>query len=85
MTTYWDCGIESKVSRKNNEAVVVMRNGYNKHGDVSVQLKNTGNGYIAHFPSHNSTTQDYYVCLDYSQAYDLILALAEFKKEMGFK
>jgi hypothetical protein len=29
--------------------------------------------------------QDYYVCLDYSQAYDLVLALSMFKEELGFK
>jgi hypothetical protein len=28
--------------------------------------------------------QDHYVCLDYSQARDLVLASSEFKKTLGF-
>jgi len=48
-------------------------------------LISTGNGFIAKFPSHRATHQDYYICLDYAQAYDLILALSAFKKELGFE
>ena len=58
--------------------------GYNRPGQCLCVLENTGNGYIAKFPSHDCTRQDYYVCLDYAQAHDLILALSMFKKELGF-
>ena len=63
---------------------VVAGEGYYRVGETLCQLDDTGNGFIAHFPSHTATRQDYYVCLDYSQAYDLILALSAFKKELGF-
>ncbi len=64
---------------------VVAGEGYYRVGETLCQLDDTGNGFIAHFPSHTATRQDYYVCLDYSQAYDLILALSAFKKELGFE
>lgn len=85
MTTYWDGNTSQIVSRYDNTSCVTQGQGYHTPGKASVVLTNTGNGYIAHFPAHSSTTQDYYVCLDYAQAYDLILALSAFKKELGFK
>lgn len=85
MTTYWDGNTSQEVFRVNDTAMVIKSHGYYKPGEASVELTNTGNGYIAKFPAHSSTTQDYYVCLDYAQAYDLILALSAFKKELGFK
>lgn len=85
MTTYWDGNTSQEVFCEDNVATVVNRQGYHRPDSTAVELTNTGNGYIAHFPAHSSTTQDYYVCLDYAQAYDLILALSAFKKELGFK
>jgi hypothetical protein len=76
---------EMHVTRSGSTAVVTMGNGYRLKGEASVELTNTGNGYIARFPALRSTDQDYYVCLDYGQAYDLILALSAFKKELGFE
>jgi hypothetical protein len=66
-------------------AVVIAGPGYIDPGRVRCQITNTGNGYIAHFPAHRSTEQDYYVCLDYAQARDLILGLSAFKEELGFR
>ena len=85
MTTYWDCNTSQEVFRKDNVSTVVNRQGYHQPDSTAVELTNTGNGYIAKFPAHNSTTQDYYVCLDYSQARDIVLALSKFQKELGFK
>jgi hypothetical protein len=87
MTTYYEHGSNSEqsVKRENNVATVIMGNGYYRQGEASVELTNTGNGYIARFPASNCTTQDYYVCLDYGQAYDLILALSAFKEDLGFQ
>jgi len=65
-----------------NTAQIVERQG---PGETTCRVMNTGNGYIAHFPAPNCTMQDYYVCLDYSQAYDLVLALSMFKEELGFE
>ena len=72
------------VDRNGDYSCVIAGEGYKRPGKVLCSLTNTGNGYIAHFPSSSSTRQDYYVCLDYSQAHDLILALSAFKKELGF-
>ena len=82
--TFWDGRTSMEVVRKGDTSTVLNGVGYYSPGEAAVVLKNTGNGYIAKFPAHNCTTQDYYVCLDYAQAYDLVLALSAFKKEMGF-
>lgn len=84
MTTYWDGNTSQRVLRYEDTAYVIKGDGYHDKGSAAVELTNTGNGYIAKFPAHNCTTQDYYVCLDYAQAYDLVLALSAFKKELGF-
>jgi hypothetical protein len=75
------------VLRCGETSLVFGNKGYAPHvrGEVICEVKNTGNGYIILFPSHTSTEQDYYVCLDYAQAYDMILGLSAFKKELGFK
>ena len=66
-------------------AVVKQGFGYYNQGDVRCELRETGNGFIAFFPSHSIATQDYYVCLDYAQARDLVLALSKFQKALGFE
>ena len=76
--------IEEIIKRTDNVATVRGGRGYNRPGEVLCMVENTGNGYIALFPSHSSTHQDHYVCLDYAQAHDLVLALSAFKKELGF-
>lgn len=72
------------VKRVDNVAIVTAGKGYNRPGEALCKLEDTGNGYIANFPEHRATHQDYYVCLDYAQAHDLIMALSAFKKELGF-
>lgn len=78
-------GLEDFVVRDDNESVVMAGHGYNIKGEIRCHLKNTGNGYIAHFPSHSSSYQDNYVCIDYDQAQALVMALSAFKKELGFE
>ena len=73
------------VERQGDIAEVTTGPGYRHPGETTCRLENTGNGYIAYFPAPNCTMQDYYVCLDYSQAYDLVLALSMFKEEWGFE
>jgi hypothetical protein len=85
MTRYVSDGTEDVVERVQDTAFVRQGKGYSSPARVSCIVENTGNGYIAQFPSHSSTRQDYYVCLDYAQARDLVLGLAEFKKELGFE
>ena len=48
-------------------------------------VEDTGNGFIAYFPSNRATHQDYILCMDYSQARELVLGLSMFKKELGFE
>ena len=65
-------------------STVIRGKSYNFPGSVGCDVEETGNGFIARFPATSSTHQDYYVCLDYSQARDLVLALSSFKKTLGF-
>ena len=44
-------------------------------GKALLVMKDTGNGYICRFPSFSSAKQDNYICLDYSEAEDLRVAL----------
>jgi hypothetical protein len=85
MTRYISDGVEDRVTRDDDVAEVISGHGYGTPGEIRCVVENTGNGYIARFPANSSTRQDYYVCLDYSQARDLVLGLAEFKKELGFE
>jgi hypothetical protein len=82
---YTSGNMEQVVERKDDIAQVTTGDGYAWPGETQCSVQNTGNGYIAHFPAPNCTRQDYYVCLDYSQARDLVLGLSMFKKELGFK
>ena len=76
---------EQIVIRKGDKSFVkAVGDNWSPNVDVLCSVKDTGNGYIAKFKSHSSCYQDYYVCLDYAQAYDLILGLSAFKKELGF-
>ena len=77
---------QDTVQRLGDTSVVLRDKGYHQHliGTASCEVVDTGSGFIAKFPAHNSITQDYYVCLDYAQAHRLILGLSAFKKELGF-
>ena len=84
-TIYKSDGAEQVVYRLNDTASVRAGEGYPRPGNLHCSVENTGNGYIAYFPSPVHHAQDYYVCLDYSQVRDLVLGLSMFKKELGFK
>ena len=74
------------VHRRGNTAYVKCGEGYRRPGALLATVTNTGNGYIAHFRNEfSSTTQDYYVCLDYAQAAELVQGLSMFKQELGFE
>ncbi len=75
---------DETIVRDGDVANVIANRGYNNPGRSLCEVTNTGNGFIAKFPSHSSTQQDYYVCLDYAQAYDMILGLSAFKEDLGF-
>ena len=73
----------SALSVTSGDNVVTLRDSIGSLGyatdenEVEAILTDTQNGYICKFPSFNSISQDYYVCLDYSQAEYLYLVLKE--------
>lgn len=75
---------DERIVRTDNVATVLADAGYRNAGRPICEVTNTGNGYIVRFPANHSVTQDYYVCLDYAQAYDMILGLSAFKEDLGF-
>lgn len=77
-------GLTDIVRSANDNAEVVRSGGYSNPGEQACICRDTGNGFIAFFPSNNSVQQDYYLCMDYSQARDLVLALSHFQRELGF-
>lgn len=66
---------------KDNIIKVKADKGYNKGLSTLCKLTDTGNGYIAKFPSHSNCFQDQYVCLDYDEAEYLYLALSKVFKD----
>lgn len=69
-------GAVDDVYKGDTTVTVVRRFGYANHnGRDALYVEDTGNGLIARFPPVASTEQDYFVCLDYSQARDLALGL----------
>jgi len=68
-------GATMYIKQKGNKTKLKFGNGYSYPVETAAMLTDTGNGYICKFKSQSITTQDYYVCLDYSQASDLYLLL----------
>lgn len=55
--------------------------GYNAGVDVLCEIRNTGNGFIACFPSYSSSMQDNYICMGYDEADALRKLLTFIHKE----
>jgi hypothetical protein len=74
------------VTRVGETSFVNAGEGYSPHvkNAALCEVTDTGNGFIVKFPTTDTIRQDYYVCLDYAQAHDMILGLSAFKKELGF-
>lgn len=60
--------VEYVTSGADDTKVLMAGKGYNSHVGVLSSVRDTGNGYIFFFPSHSSTEQDNYVCVDYAEA-----------------
>ena len=62
---------------KQDKVKVIADDSYFSHiaGKALLVMKDTGNGYICRFPSFSSARLDNYICLDYSEAEDLRVAL----------
>lgn len=74
-TSYTIDGLTMNIRQKGNKTKLKFGNGYSYPGETAAILTDTDNGYICKFKSQSIATQDYYVCLDYSQASDLYLLL----------
>ena len=85
MTTHIDADGAVSVTKRRDERSTVHLLHSSVWKTLTCTVTDTGNGFIAKFPAMRSTQQDYFVCLDYSQAHDLVLGLLEFQSELGFK
>lgn len=74
-TSYTIDGVTMNIRQKGNKTKLKYGEAYSYPGETAAVLTDTNNGYICKFKSQSITTQDYYVCLDYSQASDLYLLL----------
>jgi hypothetical protein len=77
-------GCVDRVKSIPNHACLIRGAGYIHHDRVAVEAFDTGNGIIVRWRALSCVKQDYYVCLDYSQARDIVLALSAFKPALGF-
>lgn len=69
-----------KINEVKKTVKVLSDDNFVESNKVLCKLKDTGNGFIVKFPSWNSTTQDNYICLDYAEAADLLMALSAIKE-----
>lgn len=69
--------MDYKIITKKHSVKVLAENSYYEliNGKALLKLKNTGNGFIAKFYPMNSTEQEQYLGMDYSEAELLRLAL----------
>ena len=73
--------VEYVTSGDDDTKVLMAGKGYNSHVGVLSSVRDTGNGYIFFFPSHSSTEQDNYVCVDYAEADYMRKLLSYFHKK----
>jgi hypothetical protein len=64
-----------RVFIEDDYCIVKAHKGYSNHVKNLCELKDTGNGYIAYFPTHNCINQENYICMTYSEADYLLKAL----------
>jgi len=70
-----DTSVSVCYEKDTDNCIVSAYGGYNSNVETLCKLDDTGNGYIAYFPSYSSAIQDNYICLDYSEADYLLKAL----------
>jgi hypothetical protein len=76
-------GFVERIIDDGNSYTLKATAGYNKEVDKLCELTDTGNGYIAHFPSYSNTIQDNYICMGYDEAEYLRKLLSYIHKESG--
>ena len=70
-----------KIKRKDNVVKIKSDAGYTQKNKLLFRMHDTGNGYIGFNPAWTSMTQDNYICIDYSEAQYIYLALKAFGAE----
>jgi hypothetical protein len=66
-----------KIKHKDNVVKLKSDENYVTPDKTLCKLTDTGNGFIAKFPSWASCHQDKYICMDYSEADYLLISLAK--------
>lgn len=61
-------GCVEQITEGDDELLLKAKGGYSSHVDVLASAKDTGNGFIFHFPSYSCATQDNYICMGYDEA-----------------
>ena len=74
---------EVKIKKDGNVVKIIAGADYTQPGNVLCKVKNTGNGYIAKFPSWTCINQDNYICLNYAEAHYLRIALNKLEELDG--
>lgn len=78
--------MSEKVKIDEDTIVIKADKGYLPHIDVLCTITDTGNGFIAHFPTYLETMQDNYVCLSYCEADYLVKGLRKyFKRSINYE
>lgn len=61
-------GTSEHVVEEGDTYILKAREGYCSNVNTLCSMQDTGNGYIAYFPSYSSCNQDNYICLGYDEA-----------------
>jgi hypothetical protein len=70
-----------RVKKKDDVVKIKSDASYVEDNKLLMKITDTGNGFICHSPSWNCLDQDNYICMDYSQAHLIYVALKEFGVE----
>jgi hypothetical protein len=54
--------------------------GYNKGVEELASLRDTGNGFVAYFPTYSKAEQENYICMGYDEAAFLLKLLTHYDK-----
>ncbi len=73
-------GTQERVSGSSDDGYYLNAEyGYNQDVDLLCKVEDTGNGYIAYFPTYSSVGQNNYICMDYVEA-DYLFKILKYAK-----
>ena len=70
-----------KIERKDNVVKIKSTKEYTQDNKLLMKVTDTGNGFICKSPTWSCLDQDNYICMDYSEAHHIYVALKEFGAE----